>query len=283
MGVARRFIQVWLQFPWMLSLICYAPNSGTGMSDPIKFRLFWMSINCSFLWGVPLRAPQTYSDLCFFPPFFFLMAAFVVYGSSPQTRGQIWAAAEAYVAATAAQDLSRICNLHCSLWQLRILNPLPKARDGTHILMDTICVGFLTCWPLFFSVFLFLLSFFFLSLSLLFLVNKAKTSIKSQVIDASIVIKMIMLVLITIPCMPLVFPVCKAFFFLSFFFFRYTPTAYGSSQAKGQIRATAAGLHHSHSNVGSEPSLWPTPQLTARLDPQPTDLGQELNLHPHGY
>ena len=30
------------------------------------------------------------------------------------------------------------------------------------------------------------------------------------------------------------------------------PGAYGSSQARGQIRATAAGLHHSHrnSNVG---------------------------------
>ena len=40
---------------------------------------------------------------------------------------------------------------------------------------------------------------------------------------------------------------------LSFFFFfglfRATPTAYGSTQ--GRIRATAAGLHHSHSNAGS--------------------------------
>ena len=48
-----------------------------------------------------------------------------------------------------------------------------------------------------------------------------------------------------------------AFFsFLSFFlFFRPTPTAYGSSQAKGGIESTAAGLHHSHSNIGSEPHL----------------------------
>ena len=29
--------------------------------------------------------------------------------------------------------------------------------------------------------------------------------------------------------------------------------AYGSSQAKGQIGATAAGLRHRHSNSGSEP------------------------------
>ena len=42
-----------------------------------------------------------------------------------------------------------------------------------------------------------------------------------------------------------------------------TPAAYGGSQARGQIRATAAGLYHSHSNAGSEPCLRPTPQLMA--------------------
>ena len=56
---------------------------------------------------------------------------------------------------------------------------------------------------------------------------------------------------------------------LSFFFFllfRATPAAYGGSQARAQIGAVAAGLHHSHSNTRSEPSLPPTPQLTATLD-----------------
>ena len=43
------------------------------------------------------------------------------------------------------------------------------------------------------------------------------------------------------------------------------PMAYGGSQARSRIRAVAAGL--SHSNVGSEPCLRPTPQLTATLDP----------------
>ena len=49
-------------------------------------------------------------------------------------------------------------------------------------------------------------------------------------------------------------------FFLLFFLglFRVTPEAYGSSQAKGQIRAVATGLRHSHSHVGSEPYLQPT-------------------------
>ena len=45
------------------------------------------------------------------------------------------------------------------------------------------------------------------------------------------------------------------------------PAAYGGSQARGPIGATAAGLYHSHSHAGSEPHLRPTPQLTAVLDP----------------
>ena len=41
------------------------------------------------------------------------------------------------------------------------------------------------------------------------------------------------------------------FFFFFFFFFWSTPAACGSSQARGRIKATAAGLHYSHSNAGS--------------------------------
>ena len=40
---------------------------------------------------------------------------------------------------------------------------------------------------------------------------------------------------------------------LSLFLFRNTPTAYGSSQARGRIGALAAGLYHSHSNTRSKP------------------------------
>ena len=49
------------------------------------------------------------------------------YGSF-QARGRIGAAA--------MQDPSHICNLHHSLWQCWILNPLTEAGDRTHILMD---------------------------------------------------------------------------------------------------------------------------------------------------
>ena len=53
-------------------------------------------------------------------------------------------------------------------------------------------------------------------------------------------------------------------FFLFFFF-----SAYGGSQARGQIRAAAAGLCHSHSNAGLEPRLQSTPQLMAMPDLNP--------------
>ena len=43
-----------------------------------------------------------------------------------------------------------------------------------------------------------------------------------------------------------------SFFFLFFFFcfFRAAPVAYGNSQARGRIRGTAAGLHHSKASPG---------------------------------
>ena len=44
------------------------------------------------------------------------------------------------------------------------------------------------------------------------------------------------------------------------------PTAYGGSQARGQIGAVGTGLRQSHSNSGSEPRLRPTPQLMATPD-----------------
>ena len=55
-------------------------------------------------------------------------------------------------------------------------------------------------------------------------------------------------------------------FFLNFFW-GGAPTACGSSQARGQIVAAAAGLHHSHGNVDFKLHLWPTLQLAATPDP----------------
>ena len=54
-----------------------------------------------------------------------------------QARGQCELQLPVYVTATAMPDPDCICDLHCSLWQGWILNPLSKARDGTCILVDT--------------------------------------------------------------------------------------------------------------------------------------------------
>ena len=76
--------------------------------------------------------------------------------------------------------------------------------------------------------------------------------------------------------------VFKTFFFWSFF--RATPMAYGSSQARGRIGAVAASLHHRHSN--------PNPSCVCDLDhssciatpdPQPNEQGQKSNPDPQGY
>ena len=57
------------------------------------------------------------------------------------------------------------------------------------------------------------------------------------------------------------------FFFLLFLLFKAAGTACGSFQARGQMGATAASLHDSHSNTGSKPYLQHTPQLMAMPDP----------------
>ena len=58
-----------------------------------------------------------------------------------------------------------------------------------------------------------------------------------------------------------------------------TFAAYGSSLDRSQIGA--AGLCHSHSSVGSEPYLQPTPQLKATWNPSPIERGQGSNSQPH--
>ena len=55
-----------------------------------------------------------------------------------QARGRIRAAAAGLCHSHGNTDQSHIRDLHHSLWQCQILNPLGKARDGTHILMDTV-------------------------------------------------------------------------------------------------------------------------------------------------
>ena len=70
-----------------------------------------------------------------------------------------------------------------------------------------------------------------------------------------------------------------------FFFFVFSGPHWDIRRlpGRGRIGALAAGLFLSHSNTGSEQCLWPTPQLGAAPDPQPTEWSQGLNLPLHGY
>ena len=73
-----------------------------------------------------------------------------------------------------------------------------------------------------------------------------------------------------------------------FLLLRTTPAEDASSQARGQIRATAVGLHHSHRNTESKLCLGPTPQLMATswerpmIEPASSWILVRLNLtEPH--
>ena len=69
------------------------------------------------------------------------------------------------------------------------------------------------------------------------------------------------------PSLQLILEYIFCFCFLFFCFSRGALMAYGGSQSRGQIRAVAASLCHSHSNTGLEPLLQLTSQLMATLDP----------------
>ena len=73
-----------------------------------------------------------------------------------------------------------------------------------------------------------------------------------------------------ISCLLMLRNTVEEYCFFSFFFFclfRAAPTVHGGSQARGQIRAVAAGLYHSHNNARFKLCLQPTPQLKAMPDP----------------
>ena len=154
------------------------------------------------------------------------------------------------------QDPSFPCDLHHSSQERQILDPLNETRDWTCILMNTSHPA--QKWEL-----------------PSFITNK-----NWKKCNPTKRYKLIMINYINV----------TIYFLFILFYFIFcliaicwaAPMAYGGSQARGQIKAVAAGLHHSHSNVGSEPHLWPTPQLTAMTDPQNYEQGQRVNPQPHG-
>ena len=73
----------------------------------------------------------------FFFFFFLFLGPHLWYMEVPRLGVEPELQLPAYTTATVTRDLSCVCNLHHSSLQCWILNPMSKARDQTHILMDT--------------------------------------------------------------------------------------------------------------------------------------------------
>ena len=69
--------------------------------------------------------------------YFFFLQPHLRHLAFPRIGVEVELQLPAYPTATAIPDPSRICDLHCSLWQHSILNSLSETRGQTRILMDT--------------------------------------------------------------------------------------------------------------------------------------------------
>ena len=97
------------------------------------------TIASSFLQCIKFNLVRIYFLFLFI--FSLFRVAPLAYGGS-QARGLIGAVEPAYTRATATPDPSRVCDLHHSSQQRRILYPLREARDWPHNLMvpSQICI-----------------------------------------------------------------------------------------------------------------------------------------------
>ena len=160
------------------------------------------------------------------------------------------------------QDPSRIWDFNHSSRQCQIINLPSKARNQTHIFMDAI-VRFINWWTMMRTPFLNAL------IAVPCSHRKAWTrSVCSYAVwfSRAVCARVSHLVFCPSKSAFCLFVFGFLFFILFFYLFAFSRaalSAYGDSQARGRIEAIAAGLHQSHSNLGSRPHLRPTPQLTA--------------------
>ena len=83
----------------------------------------------------PWESDQT-KKANFLPPPPFFLRPHLWHMEVPRLGVELELQLLAYTTASATQDLSHICDLHLSLQQHQILNPLSEARDWTHILRE---------------------------------------------------------------------------------------------------------------------------------------------------
>ena len=98
----------------------------------------------NFFWLCPwhTEVPWPVRKLLSFLIFFFLLGLHLQHMEVPRLGVKSELHLLAYTTTAATPDLSHICNLYHSSQQHWIFNPLSKARDQTHFLMDTSQIRF---------------------------------------------------------------------------------------------------------------------------------------------
>ena len=121
------------KYIYVYEALCYTPKLAQRCKSTILQFFKNVLFNLTSLnYHVAINDLIWWFHLYIFLPSFFLsffLAAPAVYGSSP-ARGQMELQLWATVTATATPGPSFICDLHQSLQQLQILNPLNEARDS---------------------------------------------------------------------------------------------------------------------------------------------------------
>ena len=78
--------------------------------------------------SLPTRDRHALQHMAIWPSFFFFVGPHPPHMEVPELGVESELPLPAYTTATAPLDLGHISDLHCSLWQCRILNPRSKAR-----------------------------------------------------------------------------------------------------------------------------------------------------------
>ena len=82
-------------------------------------------------WKVTEWMNEWMMNVCTWIFFFFFLGLHLQHVEVPRLGVKLELQLQAYPTATATPDPSHICDLHYSLWQCQILNPLSEVRDPT--------------------------------------------------------------------------------------------------------------------------------------------------------
>ena len=121
---------------WLLSLLCWV--AAMARFSSLAWELLNATVGIAGKKKKELKCWKLKTFFLFWKPFFyFFLWLYLWHMEISRLAVESELQLQAYTTARAIPDLSCICSLCCILWPCWILNPLSKARNKTHILMDT--------------------------------------------------------------------------------------------------------------------------------------------------